>query len=159
MPQLFLDIDGVLADFDTAYLRAFGVPVIRGTGKDDPPGMWENIRAHGSFYRDMPLMFDAMMLWRATKTLHPVLLTGVPYSQVPEAEAHKRAWVRQHFGEGVQVICCRSRDKYLHGKPGDVLVDDWAKYQHLWVKMGGIFILHRSARETVMRLAELEWYV
>jgi hypothetical protein len=151
--KLFLDMDGVLADFDGHYEQHFGVRLPRSIS--DPPGMWENIRAHGSFYLDMPLMPDALTLWNGVAHLAPTLLTGVPHSQVPAAESHRRGWARQHLGADVEVICCKSRDKRLHGQPGDVLVDDWTLYRHLWLKMGGVFVLHTSAADSLEQLKGL----
>ncbi len=40
-------------------------------------------------------------------------------------------------------------------RPGDVLVDDFLKYKHLWEEAGGVFIHHISAAESVRRMAEL----
>ena len=57
MKRLFLDLDGVLADFDSYYFHQFGVVLDR-CSTFDPPGMWENIRSHGRFYRDMPPLPD-----------------------------------------------------------------------------------------------------
>lgn len=153
--KLFLDLDGVLADFDGHYLRTFGEGLNRSLTNGDPPGMWENLRRHGRFFREMPLMPDAMELWAGVRHLEPTVLTGVPFTQVPEAEGHKREWLREYLGADVPVICCRSKDKYLHGRPGDVLVDDWVKYRHLWEGMGGRFVLHRTARESLAQLGEL----
>jgi 5'(3')-deoxyribonucleotidase len=154
VPQLFLDMDGVLADFDASYIKLFGALPMRQVGQKDPPGMWEKIRANRWFYRELPLMPDAMVLWNSVEHLNPIVLTGVPAFQVPEAEAQKREWLAEKFGQEVRIICCKSQDKRLHGKPGDVLVDDWSKYRHLWEAMGGVFVLHTSARESV---AQLKW--
>ena len=149
--QLFLDLDGVLADFDAHYDAHFAPLPRRDTwhGHGDPPRMWKNIRSLKTFYRDMPMMPDAMTLWRAVAHLDPIILTGVPYQQVPEAEQHKREWMRLHFGADVKVVCCKSRDKRLYGKPGDVLVDDWLKYREHWEAMGGTFVLHETALKTI----------
>lgn len=152
--QLFLDMDGVLADFDGYYRQQFGVSLDR-RSVQDPPGMWENIRSHGRFYRAVPPMADARQLLDATRHLNPIILTGVPRTQVPEAEEHKREWLAEHFGADLPIICCRSSEKRLHGKPGDVLVDDWFKYRHLWEEMGGTFVLHTSAAESIARIEEL----
>ena len=34
-------------------------------------------------------------------------------------------------------------------QPGDILIDDWPKYKHLWEEAGGIFILHTSAAQSI----------
>ena len=39
---------------------------------------------------------------------------------------------------------------------GDVLIDDRAKYRHLWEEAGGIFIHHTSASSSIEALRQLE---
>ena len=104
------------------------------------------------FYFDIPPMADMEALWRRIERHRPIVLTGVP-KEVAEAADNKRAWVARHLGDQVEVRCCRSREKCLHAAPGDVLIDDWEKYRHLWIEAGGIWITHRGATETS---AELE---
>lgn len=149
--QLFIDLDGVLADFDGFYETEFGFRPDR--GKPEPPAFWKNIERHGRFFLDMPMMSDAMELWEGAKRLHPnpIILTGLPL--MSEVEDHKRRWVRQHIAFDAPVICCRSKDKRNHGKAGDILVDDWFKYRPLWEDMGGVFILHTSAAESLTMIA------
>lgn len=153
--QLFVDMDGVLADFAAHYGLHFGLYLDRLAS--EPPDMWDNIRSLRTFYRDLPLLPDARELWDGCCRLHarPVVLTGVPYREVPEAEPQKRAWLAEHLGADVPVICCRSKDKRLYGRPGDVLVDDWPKYRVLWEAMGGTFVQHRSAATTLPVLRAL----
>ena len=93
MKQLFIDLDGVLSDFDGYYEQCFGERPDR-SRPSDPPGVWDNISGHGLFYASLPLMPDAFDLWRGARRCHPepIILTGVPYS-VQNAENHKRAWV------------------------------------------------------------------
>lgn len=153
MRQLFIDLDGVLADMDGFYETHFGVRLNRQMKDSDVPDLWPNIKSFGRFYFDMPMMSDAMDLWRGANALHPrpAILTGVSHSY-PEAEHDKRAWVAKHLGPDVPVFTSLSKDKRTHGKPGDILVDDWFRYQHLWEEMGGIFILHTSAADSLERL-------
>lgn len=145
-PQLFLDLDGVLSDFDTHYETLYGVRPNQDTY--DPPELWKNIKKHGSFYRTQPLMRDALELWEGTRQWNPIILTGIPMS-IKDAAQQKKDWVFEHFGPQAQVICCRSKDKYIFGDPGDILVDDRIKYMQPWLKMGGVFIVHTSASESL----------
>jgi hypothetical protein len=152
MSQLFLDLDGVLADFDAHYVALFGYKLPRHIC--DPPGMWDKIRSRPEFYAELPPMPDAVTLWNAVEHLNPIILTGVPYDEVPWAAEQKTYWVEKYFGRSTQIICCKSSEKRLHGKPGDILVDDWDRYRHLWLEMGGIFILHTSAEASIKALYE-----
>lgn len=153
MRQLFLDLDGVLADFDSFYESEFGYRPNR--NNPDPPDLWANINGHKNFYGSLPLMPDAMELWNGVKQYHPspIILTGVPRNK--KAEPQKREWVRKHFGADVKVITCYSRLKCTYAQPGDVLVDDWEKYRHLWENVGGVFILHRNASQSLSELGVL----
>ncbi len=155
-PHLFVDLDGVLADFDVHFERLFGVRPNQDTY--DPPEMWDLIRANGTFYRDLPLMPDARVLWQAVNWMYhrPTVLTGIPYS-IPGVAEQKMLWVAEHLGPEVKVITCGSRLKCRYGEPGDILIDDRLKYAHYWTDMGGVFIHHTSARETMLKLGEYSW--
>lgn len=153
-PQVFIDLDGVLADFDSRYEAVFGER--NNHDAPEPPDFWSRLGAHadGHFYAELVLMPDARELWAGVSAMNPIVLTGIPRS-LPHAEPDKRAWVARHFGADVQVICCASKDKCRYGRPGDVLIDDWSKYRHLWEEMGGLFILHTSAASSLDALSAL----
>lgn len=145
-------MDGVLADFDTHYGNVFGAPPSKAADNVD----WGAVRAFAGFYADMPPMADMRELWDFVSRLtpKPIVLTGVPWS-VEEAPDNKRAWGARHLGKHVEIRCCRSSEKCLHLKPGDILIDDWEKYRDLWIGKGGRWITHRSARETIDQLLEM----
>lgn len=149
MTRVFVDLDGVLADFDTGYERAFGVRPDKAADNVD----WEAVRREPGFYARLPPMPDMLELWAAIVWLvpQPVILTGIPKG-VPEAADNKRAWVARHLGPHIEVRCCLSREKCLHAWTGDVLIDDWEKYKHLWLERGGRWITHTSARSTIEQL-------
>ena len=147
--QLYVDLDGVLADFDTGYERAFGVRPDK--AKDDVD--WNLVRGRPGFYRDLPPMPDLPALWTRISRYQPIILTGVPRN-VPEAADNKRAWVNIWLS-GTLVIPTRSAEKATYARPGDVLIDDWEKYRGLWEKAGGVWITHISAVETDKRLTEM----
>lgn len=148
--KLFLDLDGVLADFDEHYFQSFG---IRPNKRDDAVD-WSLIDKADQFYLNLPPMPDLDQLWAFCEPLKPTILTGIPWS-VPNVETEKRQWVAKHLGSDVKVVCCRSRDKCLHAMPGDVLVDDWEKYRHVSEDFGGVWITHRSAAETIRELRQV----
>jgi hypothetical protein len=150
--QIFLDCDGVLADFDTAALRIFGQDPRQAEEELETEEFWARLRYQGRFFHDLPLLEDGLRLYRAVAHLHPVILTGCP--EGGWAEPGKLEWAGRHF-PSVKMLTCRSRDKRLHMRPGDVLVDDFLKYKHLWEEAGGVFIHHISAAESVRRMAEL----
>jgi hypothetical protein len=150
MPQLFVDMDGVLADFDAHYKAVFGVLADKALDNVD----WKAVRGVKDFYLHIPPMPDMRDLWSYIAQLRPIVLTGVPAS-VPEAPANKIGWVRRHLSDQVEVRCCLSKEKCLHAAPGDVLIDDWEKYRGLWLAKGGRWITHTSAESSIRQLQEL----
>ena len=157
--QLFVDLDGVLADFDRHYRDLFGIDPRRVRHTKDRAELdlfWDRIRQHGDFFSGMPMMRGARRLWTYCREMHPnpIILTGVPHS-IPGVEAQKRAWVARHLTPRVEVICCPSRDKCLHARPGDVLIDDLATFRDRWEAAGGIFLLFEGRVDATVREARL----
>lgn len=152
MPQLYVDMDGVLADFDQHYENTFGYRSCKLSDNVD----WKAVRAAKDFYLNIPPMADLEVLWKRIERYTPIVLTGVPYS-VQEAPDNKKAWVAKNLGDHVEVICCKSAHKSHVTKPGDILIDDWEKYRHLWVARGGVWITHTSAVNTSLSLDAMGW--
>ena len=161
--MIWLDLDGVMADFDGHYERHFGV---RPASWPEPDGdKWKLISSVPNFYRTLPLMPNARDLFQFTdelgKRISPVLakghgtafLTGCPAS-IDASKNQKIEWTAEHFPD-VMTVCCRSRDKFLHGLPGDILIDDYLRYSERWIEMGGIFVHHTSVADTIRQLREL----
>lgn len=153
MKQLFIDCDGVLADFDTAAEQLFKQNSRDAEEALGTPAFWKRIRNQRNFYGELPLLPDAMELYQAIAHLDPIILTGCPVGGW--AERQKVDWAAHHF-PGVRMITCLSREKCRFlTDPGDILVDDYLKYQHLWEQAGGIFVHHRTAKQSIERLAQL----
>lgn len=147
--QLYLDCDGVLADFDTGATAVLGLPPRAYERRHGLGRFWAKLAAAPDFYFGLPLLPDAMRLFEAVKQVHPVILTGLP--QGNWAADQKVRWAAQYF-PGTKIITTMARDKRDHAKEGDVLVDDQEKHRHLWEEAGGIFIHHRDAADTIKQL-------
>ena len=93
-----------------------------------------------------------MELFEGVRHLDPVILTGLPRGNW--AADQKVRWAAQYF-PGTRIITTMARDKRDHAREGDVLVDDQLRHRHLWEEVGGIFIHHRSAAETLDALGRL----
>lgn len=151
--QLYLDCDGVLADFERGANELLGMtPRVfekrRGLG-----AFWREIARHPDFYGSLPLMPDAMELFEAVRHLDPVILTGLPRGKW--AAPQKVRWAAEHF-PGTRILTVMAVDKRNHALAGDILVDDQLKHAHLWEEAGGVFVHHVDARRTIARLIELD---
>ena len=72
--KLFLDLDGVLADFDR------GVHEVTGKRPEELPlkTMWAALSRAPGFFETLAFMHDAEALWRFCGPHRPTILTGLP---------------------------------------------------------------------------------
>jgi 5'(3')-deoxyribonucleotidase len=150
--QLYLDCDGVLADFDRAATALLGMPPRQFEKRHGPAEFWKRLARDPDFYGSLPLMPDAMVLFDAVRHLNPVILTGLPRGNW--AAPQKVRWAEEHF-PGTGIITCLAADKRKHARKGDILVDDTLKHRDLWTSAGGIFVHHRNAATSIDELRAL----
>ena len=106
-PRLFLDADGVLADFDLAARRLLGMSPKEYIASRGRGAFWKRLANAPNFYGALPQMPDAQVLFDAVKHLKPTILTGLPLGNW--AAPQKVEWAAEHF-PGVPIITCmRSR--------------------------------------------------
>jgi hypothetical protein len=149
--QLYLDCDGVLADFNSGAAALLGMKPRAFEHRFGAGKFWQRLAAAPDFYFGLPLMPDAMELFEAVRHLDPVILTGLPRGNW--AADQKKRWAERHF-PGVRMITCLAREKRDHAKEGDVLVDDMLKHAHLWTEAGGVFVHHQSSPQTLRELSK-----
>lgn len=148
--RLFLDCDGVLAHFDQRAEEIFGMHPRKFEQVHGDVKFWNTLSMYPNFYRELPLMPEALKLYEAVKHLNPTILTGCPDAW-PDSAPQKIEWAARYF-PGVPIICCKSAEKVQHMQPGDILIDDYLKYRHLWEAAGGIFILYENADQALAEL-------
>ena len=151
-PQLFLDCDGVLADFDAGATDVLGMSPRAFEDRHGRREFWRRIARARDFYATLPLMSDARQLFDAVAHLDPIILTGLPLGNW--AAPQKVRWADEHF-PGTHIITCMARDKYRHMVGPDVLVDDRSDHRDAWERAGGIFVHHKSARDSLDQLAKI----
>jgi ribulose bisphosphate carboxylase small subunit len=150
-PKIYLDVDGVFADYEGDYKRLTG-----GDPSEKGKIKFQRFRNFPHFYRNLPLLPDAMKLWMFVKAFNPSFLTAAS-NFVKTSKEDKEQWIHQHFGvQGERVIVVNyPNDKWKHATPGAVLVDDNQKNCDQWVHAGGTAIHHVSADDTIRKLRAL----
>lgn len=151
MRRIYLDCDGVLADFDSAAHKLFGMTGEQYEDKYGSKQFWTKLEG-ANFFLDLPLMPDAQELYEGVKHLNPTILTGCPRGEW--AQPHKVLWARKHFPL-VPVITVKSINKNLYCVPGDILVDDITRYRDRWLEKGGIYVHHTSAADSLRQIREI----
>lgn len=142
--RLYVDLDGVLADFDSHFPATFNVH--HNDIEDDV--LWRHILSVPSFYSDLPVCKGATEAFRQLERWYgdPIILTACPKSDYENAALRKRAWVRRHISAKATVLPVLGGTKkylFMHA-PGDILIDDFDSNIDKWIAAYGIGILHEG---------------
>lgn len=150
--RIYLDCDGVLANFDSGAEAALGLPPRQFEQRYGMAAFWKRLAAAPDFFGTLEPLPDAFELYEAVRHLKPVILTGMPRGRW--ADPQKRRWAARHFPE-VEIITTLAALKREHCHPGDVLVDDRDNHRKAWEDAGGLFVHHHSARRSIAELRAL----
>lgn len=167
LPHLYLDMDGVQADFFTAWAESMGKNRYKEIG--DRPTREASIDLLNQrgpefiekFFATLPVLPGGSKLVRWLKTNGiPFTVLSAPLRGNPEASiAGKRQWLDQHNpGTSSTAIFTGMKERFArrNGQPA-VLVDDHKKYIERWREAGGTAILYRehSVDGVIQQLAEI----
>jgi hypothetical protein len=156
-PQIYCDMDGVLANFVTAAERFFEVD-IRGHSDatfkklwDSPQGSARLAKEWPTFWMDLPMLPHAQQLWSVIGPLHSSILTAAP-SNWPSAGTGKLIWCKRHlhnFRPSMNKFhAVRRSEKRRFAKQRDgtanILIDDFAKNINEWQQAGGVGVVYQD---------------
>ena len=162
--MIYLDMDGVLADFDRGVMELCHMKLVsqneaRSVEQDDM--MWDEIRKIEHFYDRLELMPGAKEMFDliyGTYGDHCEILTGVPKPErgIVTAGEDKIRWMRRNLSDTIKVNIVLRREKMLSCTgPETVLIDDREGTIREWREAGGTGILHVSAEKTLKEMKEL----
>lgn len=170
--QLYLDMDGVLMDFEGAIAAHGIVPYADGLlwlhrpRSEWPPEMvaadaaYVDVMNLPTFWPSIEPMSDAHVLWDFCKQFDPSILTAAPNKtdQRERITRQKRESIWRCFDPTMAAdrihVCLRS-EKAALSHSNAVLVDDNPANCSEWIKEGGIAVLHRDAVSSIRILREL----
>ena len=160
MKTIYLDMDGVVADFDEYAARTLGIPPSSGIY---PNEIWYNLASNARLYRDLiKTSYADELVFQCSKIARLYgydlkFLTAVPKgNDVPWAFYDKMVWAQNYF-PGIPVMFGPfSKDKHMHCRPGDILIDDRKSNIEEWAAAGGIAILHTDYNTTLAALDNLD---
>lgn len=177
--MLYLDMDGVLMDFEGAIVAhgvqryQEGAHWISRPREEWPAAMIAADIAYveamelPTFWSSIKPMADAHILWQFARTLQPHVLTATP-SDRPGCDKftvlrdriaqQKRESIWGHFDPTFpadNINICLRHEKAAFAKLGSVLVDDTPGNCHEWEAAGGVAVLHKDALSTIRILQEI----
>jgi 5'(3')-deoxyribonucleotidase len=139
----YLDMDGVVANWTE------GMHDIIGRRVDDPNARltdseWQLVLDNPRVFRTLPKMLDADVLVDMSRKYRDLLgwdllfLTAIPHdNDMYWAFYDKVEWAREFYPDIPVHFGPYSRDKHLHCRPGDILVDDRPDNCSNWINSGG----------------------
>jgi len=146
--HLYIDLDGVLTDFDRQLAKILGEPVKKDWGNS--PRVWSAIdRAGTKFWATMKWLPGSNRLWDELKKFDPTILSSPSRHQ--SSIDGKKEWLEDNL-PGVPFIIEQEKEKYA--APDAILIDDREKNIKKWEEKGGIGILHKSVPETLIQFAD-----
>lgn len=159
MKTLYLDMDGVVADFDEYAHRILGVPPSGGVYPDE---VWKKLANNKRIYRELvptpyaQTLYQNCVKYCVERNYKWAFLTAVPKeNDVKHAFQDKVKWAQKHFPGTTVFFGPYSKDKHLHCTPGDILIDDRISNITEWREAGGIAIHHQDVTKTLIELNNL----
>lgn len=156
--RIFIDMDGVLADFNTGVETLTGDPFPNNEiGRNDYDARKEELTNKRLFRHLPPMddMWDLLGYVRHTK-LPWEILTAAGLVNRELVVFDKNEWIKRYVDPTVPVTCTfTGTQKAAFAFEGSVLIDDREKNIKAWEDAGGIGIVHTSAKNTIDILKDL----
>lgn len=157
MIDIYVDMDGVLADFYSYVNGKYGKDFKDIINREE---FWDDESQHDRIFANLNPLHDAKTLVKTLLKfkeefgveLH--ILTALPNIEgggYPEAADDKKKWISEHFGFSPELYenfktGPLAVDKQNHCSKHDILIDDNPRNIVQWQHQGGIGILHVSGR-------------
>lgn len=165
MTKIYLDMDGVLVDFDKGLLEDYGIKndkVCYGTpDKDKTPEQWVLSKAvwdcmnKPDYFYNLPPMDGYEDLWDAANRLtkEVYILTAFPKhgnGVNQDIGGDKWEWL-QIYLPGIthdKFIFCERQDKKMYAN-GNILIDDLPVNCSEWEEAGGYPVLFQDTKQAI----------
>lgn len=151
---IYVDMDGVLCNFNKLYVDMFGISPNDTDKKDFGTNFKQLIAANG--FENLEPMSD---FWSLIAHLNFFSIPKEILSSTARKEHHeeisrqKQAWLERKGINYKQNFVPGKHLKAQYATPDSILIDDTIEVIDAWNKAGGIGILHKNAIATVAILS------
>ena len=159
--KIYVDMDGVVADFDKRFTDLAGMSPSEFESKNGKNAFWDfiDVKHKLAFWVGIPPMSDAQSLMDYVSKHDYEMLTAPSIKK--ESLMGKGLWIRNWANKGLfpskpKVNYKPAKNKHHFAAPNHILIDDKQSTIDSWNAAGGIGILHTSAGNTISQLKKLE---
>jgi hypothetical protein len=149
--KIYVDMDGVIADFNKAYKARFKLYPEETRNRKEFYGLFESFIGEDCFAK-LDLMDDARVLIDFLDTLSTPkeILSSTAREEFHAMIAPQKArWLNTHNIHYKANFVPGKSLKYKYATPNSIIIDDTKSVIDDWNKAGGIGILHRDAVSTI----------
>ena len=156
--RIFLDMDGVIADFVKRYKEMYGMEPREAEKKKEFNKFFDEFVDTNQF-ATLDLMPGAMQgieFLRKASVPTQILSSTANEARYDAISKQKMIWLQTHGITFNPIFVPGKRHKYKYATPDSIIIDDTESVIDDWRKAGGIGILHKDWMTT---LAILRQYV
>jgi len=141
-PRVYLDMDGVLADFFSEWSRLAGVKHYKDINNTEET--LQLVREHPTFWIDLPMLPHARALVKTViEKYGEYRICSTPLAGDERSKPGKIAWIKKHLSDmpPAEIVLTHSKaDHALGNGVANILVDDYGVNVNKWRAAGGIGI-------------------
>lgn len=161
--KIYIDMDGVLADFDRGFRELCGMEPVNQSDPDPTLAdvVWDNVRKVPHYYDKLEVGPGAGEMFRILYETYGdkcEILSAIPkpHRNIEHAKEDKINWVKRELSDTVKInIVYRAEKKQFCTSKGCILIDDFRKNIREWEEAGGTGILYTSAADALEAISKL----
>ena len=149
--KIYLDMDGVIADFDKRYKARYKMEPREAEEHKEFDKFFTQFIDDGEF-ATLDLMPDALQLINYLRSLDvptEILSSSASEKRDPQIRPQKLEWLEKNGIEFNPIIVPGKRHKKDYSNKNTLLIDDTQVNIDQWRREGGIGILHADAQTTI----------
>ena len=159
LPRIYLDMDGVLVNFEKQLEDTIKMPISKWM-KLDRKARWDPVIARKDFWSTMPWLPEGKKLFNYVRKYKPHILSAyVEHANDPNCIPGKAKWAMRNTGipmNRINLVMRSQKKNYamVAGQPA-ILIDDYVKNTKEFTQRGGIGITFQNANQAIRELKKL----